>query len=66
MDDVVFSAEAGHLLSDKISSVVGDDCVRDFEATYYVLLKELDNLLPADFGERYCLDSFGKVVSGYQ
>ena len=48
------------------SSVVGDDSVGDLEATCYVLPAELDNLLPADLGERHCLDLFGEVVSGYQ
>ena len=66
MDDVVLCAKAGHLLTGKISSVVGDDSVGDPEATCYVLPAELDNLLPADLGERHCLDSFGEVVSGYR
>ena len=62
----VFGAEAGHLLAGEISFIVGDDGVRDSEATYYILPKELDNLLPANLGERYYLDTFGKVVGGYQ
>ena len=62
MDNVVFGKEAGHLLPGKISSIVGDDYVRDSEATYYILPEELDNLLPADFEERYYLDPFGKVA----
>ena len=66
MDDVVFGIEAGRLLAGEINSVVGDDSLRDSEATYYVLSEELDNLLPTDLGERYCLDPFGKVVDGYQ
>ena len=64
--DILFGVEADHLLAGKISSIVRDDCVRNSEVTYYVLPKELDNLLPTDFRERYCLDSFGKVVGGYQ
>ena len=66
MGDVVFGAEVGHLFAGEISSVVGDDSVGDPEATYYILLKELDNLLFADLGELYCLDPIGKVVSCYQ
>ena len=66
MDDVVFGTKTGHLLAGEINSVVGDDSLRDSEATYYVLPEELDNLLPTDLGERYCLDTFGKVVGGYQ
>ena len=46
MSDVVFGAEAGHLLAGEISPVVRDDYVRDSKATYYVLSEELDNLLP--------------------
>ena len=65
MCDVVLSAETGHLLAGEISSVIGDDSVRDSEATYYVLSEKLDNLLPANLRERYCLDPFGKVVGGY-
>jgi len=65
MGDVVFGAEVGHLLAGKISSIVGDDCVRDSEATYYVLAEKLDNLLHSNFEEQYCLDPFGKVVGEY-
>jgi len=63
--NVVFGTETGHLLAGEISSVIGDDSVRDSEATYYVLSEKLDNLLPANLRERYCLDPFGKVVGGY-
>ena len=66
MGEVVFGAKAGHLLAGEISSVVGDDCARDSKAIYYVLPEELDNLLLTDHKEWYCLDLFGKVVSGYQ
>ena len=66
MGDVVFGTEASHLLAGKISSVVGDDSVRDPEVTYYVLPEKLDNLPPTDLEEWYCLDPFGKVVDGYQ
>jgi len=66
LGDVVFGAEAGHLLAGEIGFVVGDDSVGDPEATYYVLLEELSNLLPADLGERHCLDLFGKGVGGCQ
>jgi len=66
MGDVVFGAKTGYLLAGKISSVVGDDCVRDSEATHYVLPEKFDNLLPTDFRERYYLDPFGKIVGGYQ
>jgi len=65
VDDVVFGAEAGHLLAGEIRPVVRDDSVRDPEATYYVLLEELDNMLPADLGERHCLDPFGEENGGY-
>ena len=47
----VFGAEAAYLLAGEISSVVGDDCVRDSEATHYVLPEEFDNLLPTNFEE---------------
>jgi len=66
MGDVVLGAEAGHLLDGEISYVIRNDSVGDPEATYYVLPEELDNLLPADLGERHCLDPFGEVVGGYQ
>jgi len=66
MGDVVFDTKVGHLLASEISPVVGDNSMGDSEATYYVLSEELDNLLLGDFGERYCLDPFGKVVGGYQ
>ena len=66
MGDIVLGIELGHLLAGKICSVVRDDSMGDPKATYYVLPEELDNLLPADFGERYCLDLFDKVVGGYQ
>ena len=66
MGDIVFGAEAGHLLAGEISSVIRDDSMRDPEATYCVLPEELDNLLPTDLGERYCLNPFGKIVGGYQ
>ena len=64
MDDVVFGAETGHLLAGEISSVVRDECVRNSEETNYVLPEQLDNLLPTNFEERYCLDLFAKVVGG--
>jgi len=63
--DVVFGAEAGHMLAGEIKTV-RDECVRDSKATYYVLSEKLDNLLPADFRERYCLDPLDKVVGGYR
>ena len=66
MSDIVFGAEAGHLLAGKISSIVGDDCVKDSEATYYVLPEKLDNLLLTYIEKWYCPDPFGKVVGGYQ
>jgi len=64
--DVVFGAKAGYLLAGEVGSIVGDDSVGNPEVVYYVLLEELDNLLPADLGERYCLNPLGKVVSGGQ
>jgi len=65
MGDVVLGAKAGHFLVGKISSVVRDDSVMDPKATYYALPEDLDNLLPADLGERYCLNPFGEVVGVY-
>ena len=65
MGDTVFGTEAGYLLAGEISFVVGDDSLGNPEATYYVLPEELDNLLPADLGERYCLNLLGKVVGGH-
>jgi len=53
------------LLAGEISFVDGDDSVGDLKATYYVLLEKLNNLLPANLKERYCLDLFG-VAGGYQ
>ena len=53
-------------LAGEISSVVGDDCVRNSEATHYVLSEEFDNLLPTNFNEWYHLGPFGKIVNGYQ
>jgi len=66
MGDVVFGVEAGHLLTGKISSIVRNDSVGDPKATYYVLSEELDNLLPADLGERHCFGPFCEVIVGYQ
>ena len=65
MCDGVFGAEAGHLLSGEISFIIRDGA-GDPEVTYYVLLEELDNLLPVELGERHCLDPFGEVISDYQ
>jgi len=64
--DVVFGAEASYLLAGEVGSVVGDDSVGNFEAAYYVLPEELNNLLPTDLGEQYCLNPLGKVVGGNQ
>jgi len=65
MCDFVLDTETGQLFAGKVRSVVGDS-VGEFEAAHYVLLDELDNLLPGDFGEWQCLDPFGEVVSCYQ
>jgi len=54
------------LLASKISFIVEDDSVRNPEATNYVFLEDLDNLLPAGLGEQYCLDPFGKIIGGYK
>ena len=63
MCDVVFGAEAGHLLSGEISFIIRDGA-GDPEVTYYVLPEELDNLLPVELGERHCLGPFREVVGG--
>ena len=65
MGDLILGVEAGHLLAGNVHSVVGDDGLGDPEAIHYVLPQKPDNLLPGDFGERHCLDSFGEVVGGY-
>ena len=59
MGDDVFGAETGYLLAGEIESVVGDDSVGNPEVAYYVLPEELDNLLPADLREWYCLNPLG-------
>ena len=66
MGDIVFDTEAGYFLTGKVGSIVRDDSVRNPKTTYYILLEKLDNLLPADLGEQYCLNSLGKVVGGDQ
>ena len=66
MDDIVFGAEAGYQLVDKVGTIIGDDSVGNPEVACYVLPEELDNLLPADLGQRYCLNSLSKVVGGDQ
>ena len=65
MSGVVFGTEAGYLFAGEVGSVVGDDSVVSHVVAYYVLPEELDNLLHADFGERYCLNLLGKVVGGH-
>ena len=65
MGDVVFGAEAGHLLAEEISSIVGDDGVGDPQATYYVFPVVLDNLLPANLEQRHYLNPNGEVAGGY-
>jgi len=64
--DVVFDAEASYLLAGEVGSIVRDDSVGNPVAAYYVLLEELDNLLPADLRDQYCLNPLGKVVGGDQ
>jgi len=66
MGDIVFDTEAGYLLTSKVGSIVKDDSVGNPKTAYYVLPEKLDNLLPADLGEQYCLNSLGKVVGGDQ
>jgi len=66
MGDIVFGAEAGYLLAGEVGYIVRDDSMGNPEAAYYVLLQELDNLLPVNIGERYCLNSLGKVASDDQ
>ena len=61
----VFGTETGYLVDGKVGSIVGDDSEGNPEATCYVLSEVLDNLPPADFGDWYCLDPFGKVAGGY-
>jgi len=51
MDDFVLAAESGYLLACKVYFVVRDDSVEELEAAYYILLDELNNLLPDDFRE---------------
>ena len=65
MGDLILCAEAGYLFAGEVRSVAGDDGMGELEATYYVLAEELGNLLPRDFREGDCLDSFGEVVGGH-
>ena len=62
MRDIIFGAEAGYLFAGEVGSIVGYDSVGNPEAAYYILQKKLDNLLPADLEERYCLNPLSKVV----
>ena len=66
MGNVVFGAEAGYLLAGEVGSIIRDDGVGNPEVAYYVLPEKLDNLLPADLREQYCLNPLGKVVVGHQ
>ena len=51
MCDFVLVTETHHLPVGEVRSIFGDNGVGEPEAAYYVLLKELDNLLPDDFRE---------------
>ena len=60
------SQKTHQLLAGEICSVAGDNGVGKLKAAYYVLPKELDNLLPNDFRKRHYLNPFGEVVGGFQ
>ena len=66
MGNVIFGTEAGYLVTGEIGSVIEDDRVGNPKVTYYILLERLDNLLPTDLRERYCLNPLVKVVSSHQ
>ena len=64
MCDFALVTETCHLLTKFVS--LSENGMRGPKATYYVLPKELDDVLPGDFGERHYLDPFGEVVGDYQ
>ena len=66
MCDLVLIIETRHLLTGEVRPIVKNNGVGESEVAHYVLPKELENLLPSDFREWHCLDSFGEVVGGYQ
>jgi len=66
MGDLILSTEARHLLAGKYSPIFKDNSVGEPEATYDVLPKKFDNMLPSDLRERHCLNPFGEVIGGYQ
>ena len=49
MCDFVLVTETRHFLADEVHSVIGNNGVGEPKAAYYVLPKELVNLLPGDF-----------------
>ena len=61
MGDLVLSAVAG-----KVRFIIGDGGVENPEVIPYIMPEELNTLLPSDFKEQHCLDSFGEVVGDYQ
>jgi len=54
MGDLVFGAETGYLLVNKVHFVVRDDGVGSAKRYTMFCQRKLDNLLSSNFGERYC------------
>jgi len=49
--DLILRAEVVHLLAGKLCPIIGDNGLRESEATHDVLSKKLDTQLTSDFGE---------------
>jgi len=64
MGDFVFGAKVGYLLAGEFCSVIRGDSVGESKVAHYVLSEEIDNLLPVDIGESYCLNPFGEIICG--
>jgi len=64
--DFVLGAEVRHMLACEVGSIVGDDGMRNIEATNNVLPKELHCLLSRDFGEQHRLYPLGEVVGNQE
>ena len=63
MCDFALVTETCHLLTKFVS--LSENGMGEPKATYYVLPKKLDDVLPGDFGERHYLDPF-EVIGDYQ
>ena len=64
--DFVLETEVRHMLACEVGSIVGDDGMRNIEATNNVLPKELHCLLSRDFGEQHRLYPLGEVVGNQE